>query len=99
MKTTVVRYTVHPEHAQENAALIAAVFEALQREKPAGLSYMAMRGADGVTFTHVASVDAALAEHPLTSLPAFQAFVAGIRQRCAETPQQLESAVLGRYHG
>jgi hypothetical protein len=42
-------------------------------------------------------VDDALADHPLTSLPEFQAFVAGIRDRCIEPPVQVDSAVLGRY--
>lgn len=97
MRTTVVRYKVHPQHAEENAALIAEVFAALERRRPAGLGYQAMRGKDGVTFTHVAAVDPALPGHPLTSLPEFRAFVAGIRDRCAEQPEQLESAVLDRY--
>ena len=97
MKTTIVRYRTHPEQADENAALIAAVFEALQRQRPAGLRYQALRAADGVSFTHVVSLDETLKAHPLTSLPEFQAFVAGIRARCAEAPQQVESVLLGRY--
>jgi len=99
MNATVVRYTVHTQHAEENAALIAAVFEALERRRPVGVSYTAMRAKDGVTFTHVASVDPTLPEHPLTTLAEFKAFVAGIRARCVEPPQQLESTVLGRYQG
>ncbi|WP_280155551.1 hypothetical protein [Piscinibacter sp. XHJ-5] len=97
MKTTVVRYKTFPERADENAALIAQVFAALERQQPAGLRYEAMRGRDGVTFTHVASVDEAPAQHPLTSLPEFQAFLAGIRERCVEPPVQVESVVLGRW--
>lgn len=99
MKTTVVRYKTHPRHADENTALIGAVFGALERETPAGVRYQAMRGGDGVTFVHVVSVDETLAAHPLTSLPEFQAFLAGIRERCEEPPLAVEAAVLGRYMG
>jgi len=99
MKTTVVRYKTFPQHADENAALIDQVFLALQRRQPEGLHYQSVRGADGVTFTHIASVDEALAEHPLTSLPEFKAFVAGIRDRCIEPPEQLQGMVLGSYPG
>jgi hypothetical protein len=97
MKTTVVRYRTHPQHAQENAALVGEVFKALASAQPQGLHYEAMRAADGVTFTHVVSVDETLPVHPLTSLPAFQAFVAGIRARCVEPPAPVESVLVGRY--
>jgi hypothetical protein len=97
MKTTVVRYKTLPEHAEENAALIAQVFLALERQRPEGLRYEAMRSQDGLSFTHVATVDERLPEHPLTSLPEFQAFSAGIGKRCAEPPLQMKSSLLGRY--
>jgi hypothetical protein len=96
-KTTVVRYKTHPQHADENAALVRAVFEALQRARPAGLRYQCLRGLDGVTFTHLATIDDALQVHPLTSLPEFQAFLAGLRTRCAEPPALVESELLGGY--
>ena len=99
MKTNVVRYRTHPQHAQENVALIRAVFAELRETRPAGLHYEALHAADGVTFTHVVSVQDGLAAHPLLALPSFQAFLAGIRSRCAEPPATLESALLGRYGG
>jgi hypothetical protein len=95
--TTVVRYKTHPQHADENAALVRAVFQALQVARPAGLRYQCLRGLDAVTFTHLATLDDALAVHPLTSLPAFQAFLAGLRTRCAEPPALVDSELLGRY--
>lgn len=36
MKQVMVRYTVHAEHADENARLIEAVFERLRRTAPTG---------------------------------------------------------------
>jgi hypothetical protein len=95
-KTTVVRYKTHPQHAEENAALVQAVFQALQRARPAGLRYQCLRGLDGVTFTHLATIDAHEV-HPLTSLPEFQAFLSGLRTRCAEPPALVDSELLGRY--
>jgi hypothetical protein len=97
MKTVLVRYKTLPQHADQNAALIAAVFEALDRCRPAGLRYQTLRSRDGLSFTHVATIDDTLPEHPLTTLPEFQAFVAGIGARCSDPPLQIESTVLGRY--
>lgn len=97
MKTSIVRYRTYPQHAEENAALVRGVFEALASARPEGLRYEALRAADGVTFTHVVTVDETLPVHPLTSLPAFQAFVAGIRARCAEPPAPAEFQLVGRY--
>ena len=97
--TTVVRYKTHPQHAHENAALVQAVFLALQRSRPAGLRYQSLRGRDGVTFIHLATIDDGLATHPLTSLPEFQAFLADLRARCAEPPVPIDSELLGRYEG
>lgn len=96
-RTIMVRYKTHPAQAEENAALVAKVFAALARERPAGVSYQVLRADDGVSFTHVATVEDGLAVHPLTSLPEFQAFVADIRSRCETPPQQVAATVLGRY--
>ena len=97
MKTNIVRYRTHPQHAEENAALVREVFAALERARPSGLHYKAFRAVDGVSFLHVVSVDETLAAHPLTSLPAFQAFVADIRRRCEEAPANAAVTVVGRY--
>jgi hypothetical protein len=99
VQTNVVRYKTHPQCADENAALVKAVFEALRRAQPAGLRYQAVRGRDGVTFTHLASVAEGQEVHPLTSLPEFKAFVWDLRTRCAEPPAVVEGDVLGRYEG
>ena len=96
---TVIRYKTHPQHAQENAALVQAVFEALESTHPAGLTYQCLRGSDGVTFTHVVTTDESAGANPLVALPAFQAFLADLRQRCAEPPARVESELLGRYEG
>ena len=95
---TIVRYKTHPLHAEENAGLVRAVFQALQAARPSGLRYQCLRGADGVSFTHIATTEEG-AGHPLTDLPAFQAFLQNLRERCAEPPARSESQLVGRYEG
>ncbi|MDT5048085.1 MAG: hypothetical protein QOG75_3973, partial [Mycobacterium sp.] len=53
MGTTVVRYKTKPERAEENQALVEAVFVELAQTAPEGLTYTSYRLADGVTFVHV----------------------------------------------
>ena len=97
MPTTVVRYKTHPQHGDQNAALVKAVLEALRRTRPPGLRYQALRGRDGVTFTHLATIDEAAGSNPLNALPEFKAFAADLRARCAEPPAFVESEPLGSY--
>lgn len=95
MKTLMVRYKTHPEHADTNARLIHAVFDELRSLTPDGIRYTTYRLADGVTFIHLASH----AHDPsrLTSLPAFKAFQANIKERCAEPPLVTELSILDSY--
>jgi hypothetical protein len=98
MKTVTVRYRTKPEFTGENEALIVRVFEALAKEKPVGLRYQAMREAEGNVFVHVANVREGI-ENPLTQLPAFQEFLAGIKERCEEPPMVVPMKLVGRYEG
>jgi hypothetical protein len=98
MKTVVVRYKVRPEAVAENERLIRKVFEQLAVARPQGLRYQSVKLADGVSFMHVATVQARDAS-PLPALPAFRDFVAGIRDRCVEPPSTSEVEVLGTYAG
>lgn len=98
MRTVMVRYQVRPDAAAENERLIQQVFEQLAREKPEGLRYQSIKLADGVSFVHIAS-HAGEGSNPLTRLPAFKAFVAGIKERCVEQPVTVEAEVVGAYSG
>jgi hypothetical protein len=91
-----VRYTVRPECADENARLIREVFATLEREAPAGLSYASYRLDDGVSFMHIATMHD---EHhnPLQALPEFRAFTAGIRERCTVPPATTVLNEIGNY--
>ena len=70
MKRTVIRYRTKPDKAEENARLVAAVFEELEAQAPDGVRYMALRLADD-SFVHIVETEEGtsplpqLAEQPL----------------------------------
>jgi hypothetical protein len=97
MKATVVRYQAKPDRAEENQRLIEAVFADLDAGQPEGFTYQAFRLDDGVSFLHVAiEYDV---EHPdsLQEVPAFQAFLADIADRCDVPPAAAGATVVGGY--
>jgi hypothetical protein len=84
MRHVMVRYRVKPDRASENEALVRAVYEELRASQPAGLRYVTFELEDGVSFIHIAETED---EHnPLAQVQAFEAFQAGIRDRCEEPP-------------
>jgi hypothetical protein len=93
--TKVVRYTTKPEAADENARLVAAVFTELAGTEPAGLRYATLRLEDGVSFVHVAELNAD--RNPLADSPAFAAFQAGLADRVVEAPAARDATVVGSY--
>lgn len=95
MKRTVIRYRARPERAEENARLIAAVFEELKAQAPDRVRYMALRLADD-SFVHFVET-AGDGPSPLPQLAAFRAFQAGIAERCLEPPRALEATVVGAW--
>jgi hypothetical protein len=95
--TVIVRYTTRSDRADENEQLIREVFAELAVSRPPGLDYAAFRLEDGVSFVHLATIEGD--ENPLTSLPAFQSFVAGIGDRCIEPPVSTGGSPVGRYRG
>jgi hypothetical protein len=95
--TKVIRYTTRPDSADENERLIRRVFAALSELRPPGFRYAAFRLDDGVSFLHVAELSGE--ENPLSTLPAFAEFVAGIADRCVEGPIPADAAMVGSYPG
>jgi hypothetical protein len=93
-----VRYTTRADRAEENAQLIRDVFESLRNTAPAGLTYASYRLDDGVSFVHIASVDDPESK-PLQSLAAFNAFTAGIKDRCDIPPVTSVLHEVGSYSG
>ena len=95
MRRVMVRYTVKPGEVARNEELVHGVYAQLDRDQPDGLRYATFRLDDGVTFVHVAEVDAD--PNPLTGLDAFRAFQEGIADRCDTPPAASEAHVVGSY--
>jgi hypothetical protein len=97
MGQVVVRYKVKPERVEENQALVEAVFAELAESDPGGLRYATFKLADGVSFVHVASVDAEEGGNPLGKIAAFAEFTRNIGERCDEPPVAQDAQVVGSY--
>ena len=98
MSSTVVRYQAKPDRADENQALIEAVFADLEARQPEGFTYKVFRLEDGVSFVHVV-IEHEGVENPdsLTDTPAFQAFAKDIADRCDVPPLVMGATVVGGY--
>ena len=98
-----VRHETHGElhikadRVAENERFVEAVFAALREARPSGPSHATFRLPDGVSFVHVVSQAEADGSNALTSLPAFKAFAAGVRDRCVAAPVQVELTEIGSY--
>ena len=97
MKATVVRYQARPERAAENQQLIEAVFAELDERQPEGFTYKVFRLDDGVSFLHVAIEHDVDTPDSLQDVSAFQAFAAGIADRCDVAPVAMGATVVGGY--
>lgn len=95
MRRVMVRYTVRSDRADENVGYVKAVYAQLAAEQPTGLRYATFVLPDGVSFVHLATVEAA--DNPLVKLAAFQAFIAKIVDRCVEPPVTVELTEVGAY--
>jgi hypothetical protein len=97
MKTIVVRYQAKPERADENQRLIEAVFADLEAREPNGFTYKVFRLEDGVSFIHIVIEHDVEDRDSLQDVPAFQAFVADIADRCDVPPLAMSGTVVGGY--
>jgi hypothetical protein len=94
----VVRYQAKPERADENQKLIEAVFADLDARQPNGFTYKVFRLEDGVSYVHVViEHDDVEKKDSLQDVPAFQAFVADIGERCDVPPLAMGATVVGGY--
>ena len=97
MRATVVRYQTKPERADENQELVEAVFADLDRRQPEGFTYKVFRLEDGVSFVHVVIEHDVDDPDSLQDVPAFQAFVEHIGDRCDVAPVAMGATVVGGY--
>ena len=96
MGSSMVRYKVRPDQADENEALVKAVYEQLGRERPEGLHYATFRLPDGVSFMHVV-FESDQPGRILNEVAAFKAFAAGVEGRSEEPPVATELTLVGSY--
>ena len=96
MGSSMVRYKVRQDRADENAALVRAVYEQLNRERPDGLHYATFRLPDGVSFMHIV-FETDQPGRILGEVAAFKAFTADIESRCDEPPVATEVTLVGSY--
>jgi len=96
MGSSMIRYKVRPDQADENETLVRAVYEQLARERPDGLHYATFKLPDGVSFMHVV-FESDQPGRILGEVAAFKAFVADIESRCEEPPVATELTVVGSY--
>lgn len=96
MGSSMVRYKVKQGRADENEALVKAVYEELARDQPDGLHYATFRLPDGVSFMHVV-FETVQAGRILGATAAFPAFAAEIEGRCDEPPVVTELTLVGSY--
>ncbi|HET9614194.1 MAG TPA: hypothetical protein VFP22_05215 [Candidatus Limnocylindrales bacterium] len=96
MGSSMVRYKVQPGRADENVALVEAVYAELAAKRPAGLHYATFRLPDGVSFMHVV-IETDQPGRILGEIDAFKAFAANIESRCDEPPVATEIALVGSY--
>ncbi len=94
-RAVMVRYQTTVEAADANSGLVEQVFAELRSTNPDGLRYVTVRLDDGITFVHLAIIDAA--ENPLPQVAAFQAFQQGLGARLVEPPTVHEVTVVGSY--
>ena len=97
MATTIVRYKVKADRAEENKDYIRNVFAELDRSKPEGLRYVSFHLEDGLSFVHVAVVETEDGKNPLPETAAFKQFVSDIRDRCDEPPVAMAADIIGSY--
>ena len=96
MGSSMVRYKVRPDRTDDNVALVKAVYEQLDRERPEGLHYATFRLPDGVSFMHVV-FESDQPGRVLNELAAFKSFVTDIESRCDEPPVASEITLVGSY--
>ena len=97
MTTTVLRYQVKPERAEENQQLIMAMFAELDEGELDGFTYKVFRLEDGMSFIHVCIEHDIADPDSLQAVPAFQAFMADLAGRCAVPPLATQATVVGGY--
>jgi hypothetical protein len=79
------------------SALGRGVFDELAEREPEGFTYKVFRLEDGVSFIHVVIEHDVDDPDSLQAVPAFQAFVSNIAERCDVPPVASGATIVGGY--
>jgi hypothetical protein len=93
MGYTLIRYSVKDTELEENRALVAKVFEALDEAAPRTARYLVLELDDG-EFVHVVGEESA----ELTALAAFKAFTQNHAERRSTPVKRSPARIIGNYH-
>lgn len=96
MGYAIVRYSVKDGSLEENRALVAKVFEELERTNPETLQYLALELEDG-EFIHVVGTQDENEASPLPELAAFKAFTANHAERRSTPVRRSLATIIGNY--
>jgi len=96
-KTVIVTYKTTADRADENEGLVRQIFDELTATAPDGVRYTALRLDDGVSFIHIATIEALDGSNPILTLPAFARFQEKLAQRCEEPPAGRGATAVGSY--
>jgi hypothetical protein len=96
-KTVIVRYKTKADRGDENEGLVRQIFDELADAAPDGVRYTALRLDDGVSFIHIATIEALDGPNPILTLPAFVRFQEKLAQRCEEPPAGQGATTVGSY--
>ncbi len=95
MKHTMVTYTVKPGREDENAALVQAVFEELERTRPGGFRYAVFCLPDSRQFMHLYTNEGSTTG--VQALDSFKAFVAEAEDRHEQPATSTQPELIGAY--
>lgn len=95
MQHTMVTYTVKPGRAEENAALVRAVFAELAQTRPQGFRYAAFVLPDQRQFVHLYTDEGSTTG--VQALESFKAFVAGAEDRHEQPAIFTQPELIGDY--
>lgn len=90
MKIVKVTYTVQPSFAAKNLENVKAFVNDIRALNNPSIRYISYLGADGKTFTHVATFDNDAAQQQFLALPSFQSFQQQRDGSGLEAPESLE---------
>ena len=95
MSHTIVTYTVKPGRAEENAALVRAVFDELAQTQPTGLRYAVFYLPDSRQFIHLCTDEGS--PTGVQALGSFKAFVVGAQDRHEQPASVAQPELIGDY--